>query len=220
MGNSSVLDDVTSKDKNEHWAMAAFAQVTSGFGLFDYVKERMEVHNKLDEDRKETEIDFLLMRAFFDNDIEDGTQLKKAIEKTVEAASKQGELYYGITTNDILARYAVMPEPQRQVLKTGSKSENWREFRDQFGAEKDQGQTETYLNSEKFQQDKIKQLDHLVHHRIGNDAWTLSENERQEFIQYQLNTTGVGESHNITVQDVLNHYKQSGKDLKAEPLEV
>ena len=219
MHDANVLDGEKS-EKSGNWFQNAFATVSSGFGLFDAFKNRQSINNGLDEGKKQTDIDYLLLSAFFDNEITDGVELKTAIDKAVQEAKNQGSLHYDINANDVLARYAVMADDDKAVLQSASKSNDWEAVYGQWESRKSEQQQDAYLGSEKFQTDQQAQIDHLLNERMGTDLGSLSENEQAEFIQFHLESSGIGEGYNITLEDVLARYEVTGQKLEQAALET
>ena len=209
------------KTTDSSWFHSAFDTVAGGFGLFDFIKENRAVNAKLDAGKKESEIDYLLRGAFFDNEILTGEDLQAAVQTAVNAAKEQGELYYGITSNDVLARFAVLSDDHKEILQAAHASTDRDAIRDAWSEQEGTERHENYLGSDQFQEDKQSQLDHLLNFRMGTDLGTLSEDEQAEFIQWHLKSSGMEESHGITVQDVQNEYARTGqKQFEQSTLDV
>ena len=209
MGNAETLTEKQTTGLS--WFHSTFETVAGGFGLFDFFKENKAENERLDAGRKRTEVDYLLRGAFIDNEISNGEDLQKAVEAAVTAANEQGELYYGITANDVLARYAVLSDEFKEILQAAHASNDWEATQTAWSRQENAEIQEKYVSSGEFEEDKQSQIDHLLNNRMGSDLGALSGDEQAKLIQWHLETCGMDESHNITVEDVLTEYAKSGQ---------
>ena len=213
MQNTDILEEVTTKSKR-NWLQAAFDTVSGGFGLVDAVKERIAINKAWDEGHKQNEIDYILLNAFSNNEIASDGDLKNTIEKVVKEKEKQGTLYYGITTNDVLDSYALLSDEHKDILQSARKIDDWETVSNQWNDQKSKESVEEYLNSEKFQTDRQNKIDYILNERMGTDLSTLTEDKQREYIQWHLEATCI-DADDITVQDVLDRFKLTGQSQES-----